>query len=136
MRFKKKPVEIDAEQFDGTYLCAWEIADKLDIYQDAFSFTNDKFVCHNLEGQEIGIAGDWIIKKEDGCLAVCNPDVFELTYESVAEEIDHDHDCKMCGKPMIEVDFNSWLCPDYPHNTQERYKCFIKQRHNEEFYKR
>ena len=85
MKFRKKPIVINAEQWDGTEDGMWDIADKLDIYQDAISFLDlkDKMVCHTLEGDMVADKGDWIIKGVKGEIYPCKPDIFDLTYEEV-----------------------------------------------------
>lgn len=90
MKFRKKPIEIEAVQFDGTEDGMWNIADKLDIYQDAISFLDlkDKMVCHTLEGDMVADKGDWIIKGVKGEIYPCKPDIFEMTYDKVENNED------------------------------------------------
>jgi len=103
MKFKEKPVIIDAVQFDGTYNGAWKIERELDIYQDAYSFINDTFICHTFNGDMIAIKDDWIIKDKHGYLYPCKSHIFDSVYEKVAE-IEEGQDyvgslCRGCLKP-------------------------------------
>lgn len=86
MRFRKKPVEIEAIQFTRV---DWE---------EVKQFTNNTAhtlvierpmggVCTciipTLEGEHIANENDWIIKGIKGEFYPCKPDVFGLTYERV-----------------------------------------------------
>ena len=83
MKYKKKPVEIEAIQF------------KRDCFEEIKEFTNGKFrtercidgksYCdiETLEGKHIATEGDYIIKGIKGEFYPCKPDIFEMTYEKV-----------------------------------------------------
>lgn len=79
-KFRKKPVIIEAIQFDGT--------NKFDICYffkgygtfDAYFF-NDKIEIQTLEGVITASVGDWIIRGIKGEFYPCKPDIFEMTYE-------------------------------------------------------
>ena len=78
-KFRKKPVVIEAVQFNGTNYD--EIAD--------FCQPRDTYVGENsliiktLEGEHIASIDDWIIKGVQGECYPCKPDIFEQTYEAV-----------------------------------------------------
>jgi hypothetical protein len=84
MKFRKKPVVIEAIQFDGT--------NKFDICFffkgygnfDAF-FTEDKIEIQTLEGVITASPGDWIIRGVKGEFYPCKNDIFLMTYEPVTE---------------------------------------------------
>lgn len=80
MKFRKKPVVIEAVQFfdpgpngslpDGVCICG-EMG-------PAYSFRPH---IHTLEGPHCITNGDWIITGVKGELYPCKPDIFEATYE-------------------------------------------------------
>ena len=79
MRFRKKPVVIEAEQFlperDG-----WPdgVEYNLDTGVDAPSY-----IIQTLEGLYVVSPGDWIITGVKGEKYPCKPDIFEMTYDPV-----------------------------------------------------
>jgi len=83
MKFRKKPVVIDATQFDGSLESCREFHKN---YREIdWSYTNNKYylVITTLEGKMIASKGDWIIQGVNGELYPCKPDIFEKTYEKV-----------------------------------------------------
>ena len=85
MKFRKKPVIIDAVQFDGTEKSARGICLILGI-PDGVAFYNiviNTMHIRTLEGLHEAIKGDWIIKGVKGEFYPCKPDIFEMTYEAV-----------------------------------------------------
>lgn len=97
MKFRKRPIVIEAEQFllgsesypagvepvwvdqfdDGLVLCA---------YEDTPSKPgNVAFGIRTLEGWHVVKHGDWIITGVKGERYPCKPDIFEATYEPVEE---------------------------------------------------
>lgn len=89
MKFRKKPVIIEAWQsFEdcGTFTTeypSWilEALKNKTIYVTEDGVTKIK----TLEGDHEVSNGDWIIKGVKGELYPCKPDIFELTYERVAD---------------------------------------------------
>lgn len=77
MRFRKKPVVIDAVQWTGE--------NRDEIFQfvgrDAEWGDRTGMVIKTLEGQHIASEGDWIIKGVHGEFYPCKPDIFDKTYE-------------------------------------------------------
>ena len=81
MRYRKKPVEIDAVQWTGRN------------YDEIQNFIGDKVITgfvserglliQTLEGQMTARTGDYIIKGVKGEFYPCKPDIFEETYEAV-----------------------------------------------------
>lgn len=67
MKFRKKPVVIEAIQWTGD--------NAIDVYR----FT------HGSEGIMTANVGDWIIRDVNDELYPCKPDIFEKTYERVEE---------------------------------------------------
>lgn len=108
MRFRKRPVEIEAARFDGRQVGAvnaqgrvvrgtspaWLPPITRDVTgQGLASMTNaqpgeiyadgDKLLIVTPEGVMSAAAGDWIIRGVAGELYPCRPDIFDATYEPV-----------------------------------------------------
>lgn len=86
MRYKKKPVVIDAMQFDGDNheaIYAW--VDSLDHEDNgpAFDTSRGCLLIQTLEGTMRASPGDWIIRGVSGEYYPCKPDIFTMTYEEV-----------------------------------------------------
>ena len=82
MKFRKKPVVIEAEQFDGRKLSDQHGRKKWP-YLDDTSPTG--YSIDTLEGKHEVKKGDWIITGVKGECYPCKPDIFELTYEKVED---------------------------------------------------
>lgn len=78
-KFRKKPVVIEAEKFDADEIRVKHVEG---VYQDATSSTG--FSIDTLEGNHEVTPGDWIITGVKGERYPCKPDIFKMTYESVA----------------------------------------------------
>ena len=83
-KFRKKPVVIEAWQWDGSDM--WEWPDWMREYEmdhAVIEFTPDetRLMIPTLEGQHLANKGDWIIKGIKGELYPCKPDIFAATYE-------------------------------------------------------
>lgn len=99
MRYRKKPVVIDAVQWTGTnkqeifdFLtnnnCPEEyITSDLPIVSDNFYIDKWKvpggLVIKTLEGEHLANIGDYIIRGVCGEFYPCKPDIFRKTYEEV-----------------------------------------------------
>ena len=81
MKFRKKPVVIEAVQFDGETFPG----DFLGVSTTGVSaqVSNRTISINTLEGTMTASEGDWIIKGVKGEFYPCKPDIFELTYEPV-----------------------------------------------------
>lgn len=75
MKFRKKPVVIEAEQFFHDRK-PWPAGVEADAYH---------FFIRTLEGLHIVSDGDWIITGVKGERYPCKPDIFALTYEPAGE---------------------------------------------------
>lgn len=80
LKFRKKPVVIEAMQFDGTALADIAIATWVGEFYVSSDVGGPKI--KTLEGDHYVSDGDWIIKGVKGEFYPCKPDIFELTYES------------------------------------------------------
>lgn len=107
-RYRKKPVVIDAVQFDGTpesgnAIRVW--AEQAGAEAEYHPFLADRFkgdpkayVAHpdpymrivTLEGVMAASVGDWVIKGVAGEFYPCKPDIFAATYEVVVDP-DEEH---------------------------------------------
>lgn len=83
MKYRKKPVVVDAIQYTGTnfkeileFIGGQDERGKIDIHQ------NSIFI-KTLEGDMEAKPNDWIIRGIKNELYPCKPDVFEETYEKV-----------------------------------------------------
>ena len=90
MKFRKKPVVIEAFQFDGDlinsnghfYVPEW--AEK--AYKEGILyFEGAELYIKTLEGVHHCSYLDYVIKGVNGELYPCKPDIFEKTYEKVTE---------------------------------------------------
>jgi hypothetical protein len=97
-RFRKKPVVIEAIQFDGTITRAREIADWAKDYGPTFAVSQDDddfdaedgwwMTIETLEGSMSVQAGDWVIKGVQDEFYPCKDSIFKETYEKVVDELD------------------------------------------------
>lgn len=84
MKFRKKPVVVEAMKFTGAN--HKDIADFVDTNM-TFDRMSDKIGIVTLEGEMTASKGDWIIKGVKGEFYPCKPDIFEKTYEPINEGI-------------------------------------------------
>lgn len=83
MRFRKKPVVIDAVRWTGENL--QKILELAHGCERVVSLGENGLTIQTLEGDHIANVGDWIIKGVNGELYPCKPDIFKKTYEVVDE---------------------------------------------------
>ena len=87
MKYRKKPVVIDAAQYTGPN--AFDVGRELGMEfgqpphdkKDAAFTDSGTMVIHTLEGDHYVSVGDFIIKGVAGEFYACKPDIFEQTYE-------------------------------------------------------
>lgn len=79
MKFRKKPVVIEAIQFIGTNMA------EIEMFVDCGRYGEDDthFFIKTLEGEMRADLNDWIIKGVNGEFYPCKPEIFEKTYELV-----------------------------------------------------
>ena len=100
MKFKKKPVVIDALQLrwdNWNGMCDFAGVGGLDKGKPEGCYVDEQGIATKdststiglliptLEGVMLGVQDDWIIKGVKGELYPCKPDIFEMTYEPVQE---------------------------------------------------
>lgn len=78
MKYRKKPVVIEARQYTRNGLEAERVAEWCRGSQ-----TSDGCQIETMEGTMLASYGDWIIKGVQGEFYPCKPDIFEETYEVV-----------------------------------------------------
>ena len=76
MRYRKKPVVIDAIQWTGNNLSEIQV-----FYKPDGILVGDEIYINTLEGTMKASIGDFIIKGIKGEFYPCKPDIFEATYE-------------------------------------------------------
>lgn len=84
-KYRKKPIIIEAVQFEGGIPSIEKIVNELKIPYNIYNFTNGAFYIHTLEGTHRADVGDFIIKGIKGEFYPVKPDIFESTYEKVEE---------------------------------------------------
>ena len=92
MKFRKKPVVIEAVQWTGENLAeVLQFTGKHDKFNEWFENFKDyenhvakdghTFKIFTLEGTMLASSGDWIIRGVKGEHYPCKPDIFQATYE-------------------------------------------------------
>lgn len=97
MKYRKKPVEVEAFKYKGDLLNngksripKWATeAFAGDVMH--YVGTNRELYIKTLEGEHLVNVGDYIIKGVKGELYPCKPDIFEMTYEMALKP------CPFCG---------------------------------------
>jgi hypothetical protein len=85
MKFRKKPVVIEAMQFtEGSKNQCFNFV-TCNHYADFDENGKPIMIIQTLEGDHKADIGDWIIKGVMGELYSCKPDIFEKSYEPVEE---------------------------------------------------
>lgn len=93
MKFRKKPVEIEAKQFTLEIAYDPDKAENLaswcgGLFRGTKLPAKDRVIrIDTLEGEMEASVGDWIIRGVKGEHYPCKPDIFDLTYEPVIAEI-------------------------------------------------
>ncbi|ROZ49407.1 hypothetical protein EEB13_05655 [Rhodococcus sp. WS3] len=94
--FRKKPVEIQAMQWDGTAegatpIVEWIVTqggnaahDRIAVSGSRFNTQYDeKIYINTLEGPITASPNDWVIRGVQGEFYPCKPDIFTQTYDTV-----------------------------------------------------
>lgn len=85
MKYRKKPVEVEAIQFTQNNFP--QIEEFTNGLAHTFGIENSRVgiatcIIPTLEGDHIAAEGDYIIKGVKGEFYPCKPDIFEMTYET------------------------------------------------------
>lgn len=83
--YRKKPVVIEAHQFDGTnasadFIKKWSAGQVTGMFDED---TQAYLMIETIEGVMQALSGDWVIKGVAGEFYPCKPDIFGFTYEAV-----------------------------------------------------
>jgi len=84
-QYRKKPVVIEAIQWDGTEDLALEIA-SIGGFEGMLDYKTGAFgglYIETLEGRMQVSPNDYVIKGVKGEFYPCKPDIFEMTYDEV-----------------------------------------------------
>jgi len=84
MKFRKRPVVIDAEQYARHEVLVKGMCNSRGCYAAG----NNKPHVHTHKGQIVNLeVGDWVIPEPDGLhFYPCKPDIFEATYDKINED--------------------------------------------------
>lgn len=83
-KYRKKPVVIEAWEFDGRLDFSKTLPKEVKDNIEGFRLTQDcKLKVMTLEGEMKANIGDMIIKGVNGEFYPCKPNIFEQTYELV-----------------------------------------------------
>ena len=101
-KFVKKPVVIEAIQYDGTNITEIEsfVGEKLSTIMSSVEDT--QLVIPTLEGDMKVSKGDYVIKGIKGEFYPCKPDVFEKTYDVVEDGVRP----QTFGEKAVGITFN------------------------------
>jgi hypothetical protein len=88
MKFRKKPIVIEAVQFTGNNLfeCLRFMGTPEPVVDNPELHASDAPIIHTLEGQMSTSPGDWIIKGVKGEFYPCKPDIFAASYEPISPD--------------------------------------------------
>lgn len=85
MKFRKKPVVIEAVRWDNSMEAYKEIQEwKPEQFPSAFH-PDEKLRIVTLEGIMEASVGDWVIRGVKGEIYPCKPDIFDATYDPVID---------------------------------------------------
>lgn len=86
MKFRKKPVVIEAVQFTGgNYDGIGQFLGDQVVFSIDVTKSGSSILIPTLEGEMTASPGDWIIRGVNGEYYPCKPDIFDKTYERVDE---------------------------------------------------
>lgn len=88
MRYRKKPIVVEAMRFEDTDECLMALSDELGldpVRVDYADKDNPIIKINTLEGEMSGHVGDYVVKGIRGEFYLCRADIFEEIYEEVEE---------------------------------------------------
>jgi hypothetical protein len=118
-QYRKKPVVINALQFDGKN---WEAIGEF-VGQQAECRGKEVLVIKTLEGDMLANVGDWIIKGVKGEFYPCKPDIFAATYDI---ENNANKPTDNAGQ-VTEGELKKFLLKKFP--TNEYMDCPVPKHH-------
>ena len=84
-RYRKRPVVIEAVQWEGTKASFDDIMAMGDIRWEPGEMDSETFTIKTLEGDHLARRGDYIIKGIQGEFYPCKESIFIQTYELVTD---------------------------------------------------
>lgn len=141
-RFTKRPVTIEAIQWDGTVqtlddLTAWSRQHTLPggVIPIPNADQDNRLIIHTLEGTMRGDVGDWVIKGVSSEFYACKPAIFEATYQPAAEHQEQpnaeptDVEVEAAARAVFETrddpyDTDEWS--DLDSTDRERWECYAR----------
>ncbi len=81
MKFRKKPVVVEAVQWNATQVSFDAIMAMGLTKWKPGSMRGDTFTIETLEGDHLVSKGDWVIRGVAGEFYPCKPDIFAQTYD-------------------------------------------------------
>ena len=87
MRYKKKPIEVEAIKFDGTNhreILKFIYPSMTETGLEGAEKMKLPIVIETLEGDMNVSVGDYVIRGVQGELYPCKPDIFEQTYQTIS----------------------------------------------------
>lgn len=88
MKYRKKPVVIDAWQFtfENKDMVFHDLREMNNSIRPDGTLDSPKLIIPTLEGEMTASIGDFIIKGVNGEFYPCKPDIFDKTYEPVEQD--------------------------------------------------
>jgi len=85
MKYRKRPVVIDAIQWTGKNLeeCQVFLGDSYMNFAERHPGGISEIHIRTLEGKHLASCGDYLIRGVKGEHYACKPDIFDMTYEAV-----------------------------------------------------
>lgn len=81
MKFRKRPVVIEAVRWDGDMTTIEPLLAKATTKSVSQDFGDPALLIETLEGEMRAEVGDWILLGVKGEIYPCKPDIFAATYE-------------------------------------------------------
>ena len=136
-KYIKKPVEVEAVQFDGTdESVEWLLPQ---LKSGEIGRACNKLYIKTLEGVMEAKVGDYVIKGVNGEFYPCKPDIFEKTYEKIED------DDLLNEKPIFFEDLKNGYTKAYTksdidmlikYNKRLKEELLMERTLNEEEFKR
>ena len=79
--YRKRPVVIEAMQWDGTPESAAHLRGWASMWKIRLFVRDGEILIPTLEGDMVANPGDWIIRGVQNEFYPCKPDIFKSTYE-------------------------------------------------------
>lgn len=91
MKYRKRPVEVEAFQWSGDIWELWEwiLSTGHELQKKGWPHKRNAdgtLTIKTLEGDHLAQHGDWIIRGVAGEFYPCKPEIFAATYERVEDE--------------------------------------------------